>query len=152
MIRNPLLPAKAVDPQPAVSRSIIAYNWLVSWHIWGVRIRTGSCWSVGFGKASLIGARRDSNVSSVKNQWTKCSSQGGFPTSKWQCLLWRSRSRFCIANGWKPWVWLALSKIVQKVRKFFPQKHWRNLTKGTTLRKFCMSWWTIFEFLMTLWN
>ena len=67
-IRNPLLSAKPVDPQPAVSRSIIAYNWLVSWHVWGVRNRTGSHWWVRFGKASLFGARRDSNVSSVKNQ------------------------------------------------------------------------------------
>ena len=57
-----------MDPQPAVSHSIIAYNWLVSWHVWGVRIRTVSPRSVKFGKASLIGARSDSNVSSVKNQ------------------------------------------------------------------------------------
>ena len=59
-IRNPLLLAKAVDPQPAVSHSIIAYNWLVSWHVWGVRIRTGKTFMLG--KASSIGARRDSNV------------------------------------------------------------------------------------------
>ena len=50
---------------PLMSRSIIAYNWLVSWHVWGVRIRTGK--TLGLGKASLIGARRHSNVSSVKN-------------------------------------------------------------------------------------
>ena len=66
MTRNPLLPAKAVDRQPTVSRSTHVYNWLVSWHIWGVRIRTGK--TLGLGKASLIGAHRDSNVSSVKNQ------------------------------------------------------------------------------------
>ena len=52
---NPLLLATAVDPQRAVSRSIIAYNWLVSWHAWGVRITTGK--TLGLGKASLIGAR-----------------------------------------------------------------------------------------------
>ena len=54
MIRNPLLPAKAVDPQPA-------YNWLVSWHVWGVRIRTGK--TLGPGKASLI--------KNLKSYWEK---------------------------------------------------------------------------------
>ena len=68
MPRNPLLLAKAVHRQPPVSRSTYAYNWLVSWHMWGVRIRTGK--TLGLGKASLIGARRGSNVSSVKNQKT----------------------------------------------------------------------------------
>ena len=51
-----------------VPLTFIAYNWLVSWHVWSVRIRTGSCWSMGFGKSSLFGARCDSDVSSIKDQ------------------------------------------------------------------------------------
>ena len=40
-----------MDRQPAVSRSSYAYNWLVSWHIWGVRIRTGKLpWQWGMAK------------------------------------------------------------------------------------------------------
>jgi len=77
---------------PLMSRSIIAYNWLVSWHVWGVRIRTGK--TLGLGKASLIGARRHSNVSSVKNQNQNycnihvCSSSHLLNASvKLQCFL-----------------------------------------------------------------
>ena len=76
MIRNSLPPSKSCGSStPHVPPNYIAYNWLVSWHVWGVRIRTGSCWSVGFGKASLFGACPNGNVSSVKNQNQKTTDR-----------------------------------------------------------------------------
>ena len=54
--QKPTTPSKSCGSSTRHVPLNIWYNWLVSWHIWGVRIRTGK--TLGLGKASLLGARQ----------------------------------------------------------------------------------------------
>ena len=124
-IRNPLLPAKAVDSQPAVSRSRYVYNWLVSWHIWGVRIRTGKLpWQ--WGLAKLPCSEHAVTVISPQLETKTKSQYQRYPQTK--SLFQHSRLSILISVGWSHF-------SVQYMMLLPPETIWKKYWKSRILSK-----------------